>query len=415
MPYSLLATRSAVSEERCSDTSLGFRVFFPEKELRKKLCLITHLPLQPSGGGVYAVSWHVSQQLQKHFQLQLPPPIKTPIDRLAQLSSRIRRRLLRRPSEFFSFSRRVLDKIARNVDRSLPADADAVFFRTSTRWSHCRPNRPYFVHTDACFHTFFHNTFPSGEFFHDDLRRIYDAEASFLNKASAVFFESEWGLKKTREAYGLSGANFLPTRIAGGVLPPSDDTRSDDGHFRIVTIAKHFRQKGCDIVAAAYRSLKPKYPQLSWTVVGEPPDSETQMLPDVTCSGFLKMSQPEHQQRLERILAEADLLLHPTREDTNPLVLVEAASYGCPCVTVNAFAIPELVLNGVTGILLPPPADSIQIAREIEALILNRERRLAMRVAARRRALELFTWDGIGTEISGAIYSALNPYPHTNR
>ncbi len=382
---------------------------FPEKELKKKLCLISHLPLQPSGGGVYAVSWNVSQQLQKHFQLLLPPPIKTPIDRFAQLSSRIRRRLLGRPGEFFSFSSRVLDEIARKVDSSLPADADAVLFRTSTRWSHCRPNRPYFVHTDACFHTFFHNTFQPSEFIHDDLRRIYDAEASFLDKAQAVFFESEWGLRKTRDAYGLSGANFLPTRIAGGLAPPADDTRNRDEHFRIVTIAKHFRQKGGDIVAAAYKRLKPQYPQLSWTVVGELPDRETQMLPDVSCSGFLRMSDPGQQRHLEAILSQADLLVHPTREDTNPLVLVEAASYGCPCITVNAFAIPELVLDGVTGILLPAPAETAQVAQAIEGLIENRERRLAMRVAARRRAIQLFTWDGIGTEISTAICSTLDP------
>jgi glycosyltransferase involved in cell wall biosynthesis len=382
---------------------------FPEKDLKKKICLITHLPLQPSGGGVYAVSWNVSQQLQKHFQLLLPPPIETPIDRLAQLSSRIRRRLLRRPGEFFSFSRRVLDKIARKVDRSLSADADAVFFRTSTRWSHCRPNRPYFVHTDASFHTFFHNTFRPEAFLESDTQRIFQAEAQFLDEASAVFFESRWGLEKARKAYGISGKNFVTSRIAGGLTAPVCDSRKPDGFFRLVTIAKHFRQKGGDLVASAYNELKSRYPQLSWTIIGGPPDVITQTLADVSYAGFLHADRPADVERFRQCLAQADLLVHPTREDTNPLVLAEAAAFGCPCITVKAFAIPELVEDQVTGILLPQPTDPTRLSEAIEHLIMNPARLAAMRRAARERALRLFQWDSIGNEIATEIHKSLAP------
>jgi glycosyltransferase involved in cell wall biosynthesis len=375
--------------------------------MRHRISLITHLPLQPSGGGVYAVSWHVHQQLLRHFDLLPVPVIATPIDRRGQLFSRLNRRVLRRPGDFFGFSRRVLDQVADAVSHSVPQVADAIFFRSATRWIHWKPDRPYFVHTDVCFHTFFHNTFQPAEFRTADLERIWQAEAQFLDGASAVFFESGWGFEKAKRAYGLSGRNFIQSRNAGGLQPPPADLRTRDDRFRLITIAKHFEQKGGDIVAAAWRSLKPRYPQLEWHIIGGQPDAATLSLPDVHCEGFLRADQPQELQRFRDLLAQSDLLVHPTREDCNPLVLVEAASFGCPCITVNAFAIPELVEDNATGLLLPQSAEPSRVAEAIEQLIQNPTRLLTMRQAARERALRLFQWDQIGDEIAAVIHGVL--------
>ncbi len=371
------------------------------------LALITHLPLQASGGGVYAVSWQVAAQLRRHFSLELPAPVTTPLDRPAQLISRIRRRLLRRPGQFFTFSERVLRRMAAEVDARVPAAADAVFFRTATRWIRWQPDRPYFVHTDACFHTFFHNTFQPSDFHPGDLQRIWDAEAKFLDQASAVFFESRWGLQKTAAAYGISGRNFVASRIAGAITPPKADSRINDGRFRLITIAKHFRQKGGDLVAAAYARLKAEFPQLAWTIVGGPPDHTALLLPDVQYAGFLRPDRPDELERFRSLLSTADLLLHPTREDTNPLVLIEAASFGCPCITVNSFAIPELVVDGVSGLLLSQPASADSVTDALRSLLAAPEQLRSLRRDTRERALKHFSWNTIGDELAAAITQRL--------
>jgi glycosyltransferase involved in cell wall biosynthesis len=372
-----------------------------------KLAMISHLPIQRSGGGVYAVSWQIVRQLQRHFELKMVAPISTPIDHFAKLSSRIRRNVLRVPGSFFTFSKSVLRRMAASVDAGLAPSVDAVFFRTSTRWIGWNPDRPYFVHTDVCFHTFFHNTFRLSEFLIGDLERIWHMEAQFLDRATAVFFESWWGLAKAKEAYRLSGKNFFVMPNAGAIEAPVDDRRSSDGRFRIITIAKHFQQKGGDLVADAFGKLKPFFPELTWHILGGSPPNPVLEMPDVHYEGFLRPDVPIDLQRMTDLLAVADVLVHPTREDTNPLVLIEAASFGCPCISVRSFAIPELVVDGQTGVLIEPPATVSQIAESLQLLLTNPQRCLEMRRAARIRALQNFSWDISGNSMASVIFDRM--------
>lgn len=101
--------------------------------------------------------------------------------------------------------------------------------------------------------------------------------------------------------------------------------------------------------------------------------------------------------------------MHPTREDTNPLVLIEAAYFGCPSVTVNDFAIPELVVDGETGVLLPRPVTPELLASSIERLLATETQYLAMRRKARQRSMKRFQWDSIGNETIVAENSSILP------
>ena len=375
---------------------------------RGELSFVTHLPLQRSGGGVFAVSWQVHRQLQRFFPVSVCGPMQAPHDRLNKYVSKFQRRVLRRPGSFYPFSPGSLQQWARSVTTQLSPAARAAFFRSSTRWVLWQPDRPYFVHTDACFHTFYHNTFAPGEFTASDLQRIWQAEAHFLDRATAVFFESDWGKAKAQQAYGLSGHNFHTARIAGAIEPPESDLRVPDGRFRLLTMAKHFEQKGGLLVAAAFQLLKTRWPQLCWHVLGGPPPAAVMQLQDVHYEGFLKPDLPLELQRMRTLLASGDLLVHPTREDTNPLVIAEAASFGCPCVSMRCFALPELVTDGETGILLDPPATVESLAAAIETLLQNPSLTAAMRTQARLRSLQLFSWDASGEIIANVIRQKLS-------
>lgn len=374
---------------------------------RVELALVSHLPEQQSGGGMYAVSWQVFRQLRKHFTTSPLTVICDTTDRLAGIFSRLNRRILRLPGAFYRFSKKTLIGTSDRLTAELP-DSDAVFFRSSTRWAMWRADRPYFVHTDVCFHTFFYNTFQQSDFALSDLERIWQTEAAFLDRASAVFFESRWGLQKTIDAYGLSGENFFVARNAGALEAPCKDVKSSDKGFLIVTIAKHFQQKGGDLVAEAFRHLKPDFPELAWHIVGGTPPTDVLKLPDVFYEGFLRPDVPKDLQRMRTVLGNADLLLHPTREDTNPLVLVEAASFGCPCISVRSFAIPELVADGETGILLNPPLTKNAVVQSLESLLLNPVRCQEMRRKARAHALANFSWDSTGQQMATLIRERLS-------
>ncbi|MBK1857040.1 glycosyltransferase family 4 protein [Cerasicoccus arenae] len=372
-----------------------------------KLAFITDLDLQPSGGGSYAVSWHAYQQLKAHFDEIEPLVYKPSVPWGEQLWSRLQRKILRQPGRFAYFSPNTLNRNAEQV-RQLDANClDAVFFRSAARWSRCRPQRPYFVYLDVVFHTFFHNGLSINDFNQKDLRRIWAEEAQFLEGAETVFFESQWGLDRAREAYQLSGEHYVALG-RGGVLPPPPSDVWDGHSLNLVTIAMNFEQKGGDILLNAFEQLVTQYPELHWTIVGGPPPNDRwRAFPQIEYVGKLSPDVPEELARFESIYANAFLIIHPTREDTNPLVLTEAATFGCPAISVRKFGIPELVMDGETGLLLDPPITPKDLVQKISYLIEQPEIYRAMRQQARDTAMQKSTWKVIGAQMADRIKMCL--------
>ena len=73
-----------------------------------------------------------------------------------------------------------------------------------------------------------------------------------------------------------------------------------------------------------------------------------------------------------------------------PVCLMEAAACGVPVVATRVGGVPELVLNGATGVLTPANDANI-LALALERLLTDAELRRRMSAAARLRALENFS------------------------
>ncbi len=90
------------------------------------------------------------------------------------------------------------------------------------------------------------------------------------------------------------------------------------------------------------------------------------------------------------IIAGSDALLLPSRVEGFGYVLVEAMAAAVPCIASNVSSIPEIVQDGVTGIL-HPVGDIGAIASAINFVIANPEAARAMGEAGQRVARETFT------------------------
>ena len=372
-----------------------------------EIAWISNLPLRSFGGGTYAVNYHSSRSLSNFFRIDFPDPIEIRADTVVAWTSRIRRRLLHLPGRFPVFAKRRLEANAESIGKSLLTRHSPAFFKGVTAWSAWKPDRPFVCYTDIAFHTFFHNTFDPSEFIEGDIRRILDAERSFLKQADAVFFESHWGLEETRSAYDLDGENFIYAG-RGGNLPVPEADVWDGKSLAVVTMAKHFRQKGGDLVLEAYRSLKRDYPGLTWHILGGEPDFDWRSTEGVIYEGFLNPDDPQDLEQMQAILGNAFLLLHPTREDTNPLVITEVGYFGCPTVSVRKFAIPELIQDGETGILVETPATPEALSQAVRALLNDPVRYREMRHRARDFAINHFTWDQVANRMAQRIQEILN-------
>ncbi len=93
---------------------------------------------------------------------------------------------------------------------------------------------------------------------------------------------------------------------------------------------------------------------------------------------------------VHEVLGVIDILVIPSLSEALPTVILEAMASGKPVVSTNVGGVPEIVIDGETGILVPP-RDPESLARAILALLQLPEKRLIMmRENGKRRVKEIF-------------------------
>ncbi len=95
------------------------------------------------------------------------------------------------------------------------------------------------------------------------------------------------------------------------------------------------------------------------------------------------------QERVNELLPLADLLLMPSQLESFGLVALEAMACKVPSIATHVGGVPEVINDGVTG-LLYEPGDVDSMAQGALDLLGNRERLQTMREAARRDAQKRF-------------------------
>lgn len=100
-----------------------------------------------------------------------------------------------------------------------------------------------------------------------------------------------------------------------------------------------------------------------------------------------------HDQIPEEYL-KADLFVFPSRRESFGLVLAEAMAAGLPVVSTSVGAIPEVVDDGKTGMLVPPD-DHEKFSQAVISLLDDHELMIKMGLAGKQKVLEQFTWEKV--------------------
>jgi glycosyltransferase involved in cell wall biosynthesis len=225
----------------------------------------------------------------------------------------------------------------------------------------------------------------------------------YLNtlKCKAVIAWSEWA----RMGYISDGVD--PSKIS--VIPPSFgqiyDRRRHEG-INILFIGRDFVRKGGKVALEAFETLK-EFSNTRLLYVGKIDDKRivTRMKANRRIHYFPRISSLE----LEgQIFPVSDLFFLPTRADAFAISVVEAMSRGIPVVASNICALPEIVENGVSGILSRPDEPNL-FARNIAALLSDGNRMVHMGKEARRRVELLFGKERTESPLREAYVNAVKP------
>jgi len=101
---------------------------------------------------------------------------------------------------------------------------------------------------------------------------------------------------------------------------------------------------------------------------------------------------------LPRIYADLDVLVVSSDNEGTPVSAIEAMASGCPVVATNVGGLPDLIVEGVTGHLVPP-RDPEALADAILHLIQNPDALARMGQSARAMTQERFTLERLLSDI----------------
>lgn len=189
----------------------------------------------------------------------------------------------------------------------------------------------------------------------------------------------------TKDKFGL-----MPPGLAIGVLPDRQDSRNaltlPANSLQCAFIGRVTRIKRPDRFLDVVSEIKKRGVNLDFFIVG---DGE---LLDVCRERIKQEDLPVTilgwQSYIERVLSAADMVVLTSDNEGTPLSLIQAGMAGLPVVTTNVGSVPEVVLDGVTGIVTG--LDVQEIANALEKLVSDKALRTKLGTAAQEFTLSNF-------------------------
>jgi glycosyltransferase involved in cell wall biosynthesis len=106
---------------------------------------------------------------------------------------------------------------------------------------------------------------------------------------------------------------------------------------------------------------------------------------------------------LQRLYARAAVVACPSQREGFGVACLEAMAHGRPVVAAAVGGLLDLVVDGETGLVVPP-RDPGALRGALERLLADPELRRSYGAAGRKRAAERFSWDGV-TDATIAAYA----------
>lgn len=173
----------------------------------------------------------------------------------------------------------------------------------------------------------------------------------------------------------------------------------------IITVAVLREPKGIQYMIQALPKILEQIPDIHYLVVGD--GAYGTILKDLSASLSVQdhITFAGHRTDIPNLLACSDIFVLPTLGDALPTVLIEALAAGKPIVASNVGGVPEIIENGVNGVLVPP-GDPPSLADACLQLLKNKKQASQMVLAGGQTVWQRFNVDAQIEQLS-KIYEEL--------
>ncbi len=206
---------------------------------------------------------------------------------------------------------------------------------------------------------------------------------------AVVVFCDDYKRRLTRRGVSAELVHVAPVGLNSSMVPSGDiDFRErwgvpPDG-LLVVQVGRLSREKRPDLFVRAASELEPDLPSARFVLVGDGPlrpELESHPGP-VRCAGYVR--------EMADVWDGADIAVNCSTTEALPRTLLEAGAAGVPAVAASVGGIPDVVIDGETGLLCPPD-DASELVNAIRRLATDAGLRSQMGRAAKERVETVFS------------------------
>lgn len=235
---------------------------------------------------------------------------------------------------------------------------------------------------------------------------IGDLEQRFLSRADGWIPNSQASVESLRTTYGLELDGRLLPVVPHGMVPVEERSlveRPRGGEVRVLFVGRLEARKGIRELLEAIPEVLRRQPQVRFQIAGADNSGEDgfKNREGGTYEAVFRKAFPEladrveflgwvPEERLEHLYRDCDLFVGPSLYESFGLIYTEAMNRGKPVIACRAGGAAEIVVDGETGLLVPP-GDGPALAEAISALAGDPVTRRTMGREGRRRFMARYT------------------------
>lgn len=233
------------------------------------------------------------------------------------------------------------------------------------------------------------------------LERDTFTHATYICTRSALVRDSivhDYAIAPEKVAVIGGGVNFDPLPLPVEHRPKEQPTA--------LFIGKELYRKGGDILLHAFAEARQVVPQARLILLTAGP------IPHHLPHEGVEFVRPTwDRQVIAKLYRRADLFVLPSRLETWGDVLLEAMSYGLPCVGVTGQAMDEIIEPEATGFLVPP-GDVQALSEALICLFSNVELRGRWGHRGRVQAETHYQWQDVVKRLEDCIQQVVTDHAH---
>lgn len=264
-------------------------------------------------------------------------------------------------------------------------------------------------------------------------RLLGELEGDLLARAALLVSNSRATERALTEVYGIDPAQRLHGIVPYGMVPtpdadlPAPRRPAAGAPTTALFVGRLEGRKGIPELFAAMPRALAELPELRFVLAGADNSRHDGFLAregtdyptwfrsrHPALAGRVEFRGHVSEEELRQLYADCDLFVAPSRYESFGLIFLEAMDLAKPVIGCRAGGPCDIILEGETGLLVPP-GDAEALVAAIVRLAQDVEARIAMGRAGRRRLLERFTHRQMAEGFVGLYRRALGEIADDDR